>query len=359
MEEIRWWHTSFGQEEIAKIAESINAEHVSQGPVTEEFEAEFAKALNVPYAVATTSGSVALMMSMMALGIGRGDEVIVPNRTFIAAAHAAMLLGAEIVLVDVMPELPVMDIEQLRRKITPRTKAIVPVHLNGRSNDMVQIQEVAREHGLVIVEDACQALFSRNAAGFLGTQSDAGCFSLGVTKLISTGQGGVVVTGSEETYEKLKLVRNHGVADTFEATYEHVGLNFKFTDMLSSIGLVQLSRVPERLVHANAVHQRYDSAFDEFQFPFIKIIPVNIEAGEVPLWVEVLCEDRPKMMSYLLSKGIQSRRFLPDLDDSPHLKNRGEFPNSRMFGDHGVFMPCGPGQSLDNVDRVVDALRKY
>lgn len=359
MDEIRWWHTSFGQEEIQKIAESITAEHVSQGPVTEEFEAEFARALSVPYAVATTSGSVALLMSLMAVGIGRDDEVIVPNRTFIAAAHAAMLLGAKIVLVDVMPDIPVMDISQLRKKITSRTKAIIPVHLNGRSNDMAQIQVVAAEHGLAVVEDACQALFSRNAAGYLGTQSDAGCFSLGVTKLISTGQGGMVVTNNEETYERLKLVRNHGVADTFEATYEQVGLNFKFTDMLSSIGLVQLSRVPNRLTHVNAVHERYDSAFDECQFPFIKIIPVNIEAGEVPLWVEVLCEDRPKLMSYLESKGIQTRRFLPDLDDSPHLQNHGEFPNSRMFGDHGVFMPCGPSQSLENVDRVVDALKRF
>ena len=359
MDEIRWWHTSFGDEEIQKIAESITAEHVSQGPVTEEFEAQFAKALDVPYAVATTSGSVALLMSLMALGIGRGDEVIVPNRTFIAAAHAAMLLGADIALVDVMPDLPVMDVEQLRQKITSRTKAIIPVHLNGRSNDMDRIHQIAKEHGLAVVEDACQALFSRNATGYLGTQSDAGCFSLGVTKLISTGQGGMVVTNKEETYERLKLVRNHGVVDTFEATYEDVGLNFKFTDMLASMGLVQLSKVPTRLTQIHAVHQRYDSAFDEFQFPFIKIIPVNIEAGEVPLWVEVLCEDRPKMMSYLESKGIQTRRFLRDLDESPHLKNHGEFPNSRMFGDHGVFMPCGPSQSLENIDRVVDALRAF
>jgi perosamine synthetase len=359
MDEIRWWHTSFGEEEIQKIAESINAEHISQGPVTEEFEARFAAALNVPFAVATTSGSVSLLMALMALGIGKGDEVIVPNRTFIAAAHAAMLLGAEIVLVDVVSDLPVMDIDQLRQKITPRTKAIIPVHLNGRSNDMERINQIAKEHGLAVVEDACQSLFSRNASGYLGTQSDAGCFSLGVTKLISTGQGGVVVTDNEETYERLKLVRNHGVDDTFEATYEHVGLNFKFTDLLSSIGLVQLSKIPERLTHMNAIYERYDSAFDEYQFPFIKIIPVNVEAGEVPLWVEVLCEDRPKMMTYLQSKGIQTRRFLPDLDDSPHLKNNGEFPNSRMFGDHGVFMPCGPSQSLDNIDRVIDALRKF
>lgn len=359
MDEIRWWHTSFGSAEIQKISESINAEHISQGPVTEEFEARCAAALNVRFAVATTSGSVSLLMALMALGVGKGDEVIVPNRTFIAAAHAAMLLGAEIVLVDVTPDLPIMDMDQLRKKITPRTKAIIPVHLNGRSNDMDQINQIADEYGLAVVEDACQALFSRNASGYLGTQSNAGCFSLGVTKLISTGQGGVVVTDNEETYEKLKLIRNHGVYDTFEATYKHVGLNFKFTDLLSSIGLVQLSKIPERLAHMNAIHDRYDSAFDEFQFPFIKIIPVNVEAGEVPLWVEVLCEDRPKMMSYLRSKGIQTRRFLPDLDDSPHLKNYSEFPNSRMFGNHGVFMPCGPSQSLENIDRVIDALRKF
>lgn len=359
MGEVSWWRTSFGEEEAQNIAKSMAVEHISQGPVTEQFEAEFAAALDVPYAVATTSGSVALLMSLIALGIKPGDEVIVPNRTFIAAAHAAMLLGAKVALVDVLPHIPTMDVSNIERKITPRTKAVIPVHLNGRAVEMEELHAVCQKHGLWVIEDACQALFSKNSHGYLGTQSDAGCLSLGVTKLISTGQGGMVVTRNKETYERLKLVRNHGVVDTYEATYSQTGLNFKFPDLLASIGLVQLSRVPKRLNHVNAVYEKYASAFADFEFPWVQNIPVKVSNGEVPLWAEVLCHDRGKLVEFLGSKGIQTRRFLPDLDVSPHLENVGDFPNSRPFSARGLFLPCGPEQPLENIDRVIDALWDY
>lgn len=356
---ISWWRTSVGEEDVRKLAESISEEHISQGPVTAEFEAAFAHSLDVPYAVATTSGSVALLMALMALGLKRDDEVIVPNRTFIATAHAATLLGAKVVLVDVLPGQPSMDVPLVKGKITNKTKAIMPVHLNGRAVDMEGIGEISQEYGLCVVEDACQALFSKTSAGYLGTLSDAGCFSLGMTKLITTGQGGVTVTRNRETYERLKLIRNHGVSDTFAATYVETGFNFKFTDMQASIGLSQLSRAQDRVARNNAVYVQYASAFDEFEFPFLRMIPVDLDHGEVPLWVEVLCPEREKLMDFLSSRGIQTRPFLPDLDISPHLGNSGEFPRSRIFSEQGIFLPCGPDQQLANVDRVIDALREY
>lgn len=359
MGEVSWWRTSFGEEEAQNIYKAMAAEHISQGPVTEQFEAEFAEALDVPYAVATTSGSVALLMSLIALGIKPGDEIIVPNRTFIATAHAAMLLGAKVALVDVLPHIPTMDVSNIEQMVTPRTKAVLPVHLNGRAVEMEELHAVCEKHGLWVIEDACQALFSKNSCGYLGTQSDAGCFSLGVTKLISTGQGGMVVTRSRETYDRLKLVRNHGVLDTYQATYSQIGLNFKFTDLLASIGLAQLSRVPKRLDHVNVVYEKYVSAIANFEFPWVKNIPVKVSDGEVPLWTEVLCNDRGKLVEFLASKGIQTRHFLPDLDVSPHLGNIGDFPNSRPFSARGLVLPCGPEQPLQNIDRVIDALWDY
>lgn len=359
MEKISWWRTSFGDEELAGLAGALSNEHVSQGPVTDQFEKEFARALGVPYAVATTSGSVALLMALMALGIGRDDEVIVPNRTFIATAHAALLLGAKVVLVDVEPEAPNIDVARVRAAITSRTRAIMPVHLNGRASDMGEINRIAAEYGLRVVEDACQALFSKNSAGFLGTQSDAGCFSLGVTKLISSGQGGMIVTKNPETYERLKLVRNHGVPDTFAGTYSQVGFNFKFTDLLASIGLVQLGRASSRVERVKAVYQRYAAGLARLELPFLQLIPVDVPGGEVPLYVEALCPRREHLMDFLTSRGIQTRPFHPDLHLSPYLNNRGKFPNSKRFGKQGIFLPCGPDQPLENVDRVLDALDNY
>ena len=240
---IRWWRTVFGVEEVGAVKKAFSMEYISQGPVTEQFEAKFAEAMDVPYAVATTSGSVALLMALMAMGIKRGDEVIVPNRTFIATAHAPLLLGARVVLVDVLRDVPVMDVALIKKKITSRTKAIMPVHLCGRAVNMSEIHLLAKAYGLSVIEDACQAMFSKNKTGFLGTQSDAGCFSLGVTKLLSTGQGGIIVTRNRRTYEELKLVRNHGVPGTFDATYPRLGFNFKFTDIQAAIGSVSYTHL--------------------------------------------------------------------------------------------------------------------
>ena len=193
---IPWWKTTFGEQEIQKVTEAISNGHISQGPITEEFETRLAEALDVPYVVATTSGSVALLMALMAFGIQPDDEVIVPNRTWIATAHAVKMIGAKVVLVDVQPDLPIMEVAQLEQKITPRTKAIIPVHLSGRSADMDAIREIAKAHGLLIIEDAAQALFSKYRGEYCGTQSDAGCFSFSVAKLLPTGQGGAIAIRS-------------------------------------------------------------------------------------------------------------------------------------------------------------------
>lgn len=357
MHNISWWRTSFGEEEIQKLRESVSQERISQGAITEQFEAKIAEALNVPYTVVTTSGSVALLMALMALGIGPDDEVIVPNRTWIATAHAALLLGAKVVLMDVRPDIPTMDVSQIRKKITPRTKAIMPVHLNGRAVEMQEIHRIAEEYGLYVIEDACQALFSKNSVGFLGTQSNAGCFSLGVTKLISTGQGGVVVTRNKETYEKLKLVRNHGVIDNFTDTWNQLGFNFKFTDLLASFGLVQLSRAPSRVAHVKEVYAKYAPAVAEL--PFLKLIPVNVSSGELPLYVEVLCREREQLITFLRSQDIQIRPLPPNLHISTYIDNDGYFPQSKIFAEQGFYLPCGPEQPLENVDRVIEVLAAF
>jgi dTDP-4-amino-4,6-dideoxygalactose transaminase len=179
---------------------------------------------------------MALTMSLLTLGIGPGDEVIVPNRTFMATAHAALILGAKVRLVDVLPDRPLLDVAQVEAAITPRTKAVLAVHLNGRAVDMPALKALAPRHNLKVVEDAAQAFLSKGSFGWLGAQSDFGCFSLGMTKLVSTGQGGFVVTRDESLYHRMRRVQCHGVVDTLIDTYEMLGSNFKFNDVLASIG---------------------------------------------------------------------------------------------------------------------------
>ncbi|MEI7635781.1 MAG: DegT/DnrJ/EryC1/StrS family aminotransferase [Syntrophus sp. (in: bacteria)] len=354
---ISWYRTNFGNEDVQKLAESVQKGHISMGPVTGEFENKIGAALGVPYIVATTSGSVALLMALMALGIKNGDEVIIPNRTWIATAHAPIMLGATVALVDVLPDIPIIDTSLIRRKITSNTKAIIPVPLNGRAVDMEEVWKIADEYGLFVIEDAAQALLSINSGTYMGTQSDVGCFSLSMPKLIPTGQGGFIATKNRKTFENLKRIRMHGVDDVIHCTYHQMGFNFRLTDLQSSLGLVQLANVQQRVDRLKKVYQKYESSIKEFEF--LKLIPVDIPKGQVPLYVEVLCSEREKLIAFLASKGIQTRPFYPNLDTAVHLGCSEEFPNSKIFGDQGMMLPCGPDQPFENIDRVIEMLGMF
>jgi dTDP-4-amino-4,6-dideoxygalactose transaminase len=328
------------------------------GLVTEEFEQRLAKSLKVPYVVATTSGSMALLLALMALGIGAGDEVIVPNRTWIATANAPMMLGAKPILVDVLPDKPIMNTSMLREKITSRTKAIIPVQLNGRGVKMEKVWQLAKEYDLFVVEDSTQGLFSKYQGEYIGTLSDVGCFSLSIAKLIPTGQGGFVVTRSKDVYDKMRLIRTHGVDNVNTGTpFLTMGFNFRYTDLQASIGLVQLGKVEKRIKYLKLLYEKYRDAISEIDY--LKLIPVNIEQGEIPLYIEVLTEERGRLMKYLSSQNIETRPFYPDLDSAAHLKCDDDFPNTRLFGKRGLVLPCGPNQPIENVNIIVDSLLSY
>lgn len=355
---VPYWRTELGQAEIDRIADSVRGGCLSQGKVTEQFEAELAALFGVPYAVCTTSGSAALFMAVSALGVGRGDEVIVPNRTFVATAHAVMLAGAGVRLVDTNKDDTLVDASLIESRITPRTKAIIAVHLNGNDADMRTINAVAARRGLKVIEDAAQAFYSRNADGFLGAQSDLGCFSLGVTKFITTGQGGVVITKSRELRDRLVRFRSHGVLSTFAADYENFGFNLKYNDILASAGLAQLRKLEvKRKAHLDC-YQHYRRELRGLE-DFIRILTVDEAEGNVPLWVEALVAGRDEVVARLGAENIQLRPFLPDLDRSPHLGPQGcDFPNSRRFSAHGVFLPCGPDLPRPAMDLAIAALKE-
>lgn len=341
-------------EEVERIAWAISNEHISQGPVVQEFESRLSDYLGVPHVVATTSGSMAILMALWAIGVGPGDEVIVPNRTWIATAHAPFLLGAKVRLVDVEADRPIIDPTKIEESITARTKAIIPVHLNGRSADLNKINGIARKYGITVIEDAAQALGSRNQDGLLGTQSEMGCFSLSVAKIIATGQGGFVVTRNKHLFEKLAAMRTHGVGSVIDAEWTQPGFNFRFTDILASIGLVQLTRLTERVEKVKVIYRRYAAAMSDLSS--LRLLPVDIENGELPIYVEALCPERDRLIRFLSERGIQCRPFYPNLSEAPYFDYHEDFPNSEMFAKQGIFLPCGPEQPLGNIELVIDSL---
>lgn len=353
--QINWWRTSFGEEEISRVVQSIRSECVSQGKVTREFEQKLENFLQVRHVVAVASGSVALLSALMAIGIEPGDEVIVPNRTWIATAHAVKLLGGRVIPVDVELGRPIIDVSQITKAITSRTRAIIPVHMNGRSADMPRIREIAKQHKLFVIEDAAQAIASKNADGFLGTQSDIGCFSLSVAKTIATGQGGFAVTNSDDLAEKLRSIRTHGVENVKDpGKWVMAGFNFRFTDVLASIGIEQLKRLPERIEHLRQLYNIYKLGLQDSPF---KIIPVNIESGEVPVYNEFLVDDRQWWINRLEQSGIETRPFYPDVDQADYLETSSHnYPNSRKYGSSGIYLPSGPSQPIENILRVISKI---
>ena len=352
------WRINFSEDDIAKVSESIRNENISMGLVTEEFENRIGEALDIPYVVATSSGSTSLLMTMMALGIEAGDEVIVPNRTWIATAHAPMMLGAKPILIDVLPDRPVMDTALIKEKINSRTKAIMPVQMCGCAVDMEEVWKIAKENNLIVVEDASQALFSKYNGKYAGTQSDAGCFSMSMGKLVPSGQGGFTVTRNKELYEQMKLIRTHGVSDISNASsYTRMGFNFRYTDLQASLGLVQLAKVSEKINNLNVIYKMYQDGLQGMEW--IKLIPVYIENGEIPLYVLVMVEDREKLIAYLESNNVQSRPFYQDLDSAKYLDSHGVFPNTQLFGRQGLMLPCGSDQLLKDIDHVVSLLQAY
>ena len=175
MSEISWWKTNFGESEIKHVVRSMRDKCISQGKVTEEFEKNLSEFLEVQHVIAVNNGSSAILIALMAVGVRPGDEVIIPNRTWIATAHAVHLLGANTVFVDVEEEKPIIDASLIEEKITSKTKAIIPVHMNGRSCDMKAINTIAKKYKLFVIEDAAQAIASRNSEGYFSVSSKNYC----------------------------------------------------------------------------------------------------------------------------------------------------------------------------------------
>ena len=356
--DIPFWKINIGNNETEAVIDALKHNRFSMGPITEQLEAEIASALDVPYVLCTTSGTMALLMGCMAMGIGPGDEVIVPTRSFIATAHAPHIVGAKVVLADCGVNDVTIDVDAIAVKITSRTKAIMPVHLNGRPADMERIMALAHKHGLAVIEDACQGLFGNHPTmGPMGTIGDCGCFSFSMVKLVATGQGGAIVTRNKEVYDRLYALRNHGVADVVSHTYLRPGGNFKFNDLQASIGLWQVRDRARKVEHVNAIYRRYTDGLMDLDF--ISVLPVDLDHNGVALWTEVMAENRNHLMDWLAERGIQTRKFTPCCHSAPHFKTEETFPNSESFDRMGFMLPCGPDMPMTNIDKTISILHDY
>jgi len=256
--------------EIEAVVSVLRTSHLSLGPQMAKFEAALAAYVGAPHAIAVSSGTAGLHLALLALGIGPGDEVIVPSFAFIAVANAVRYVGAQPVFADIDAETRNLNPANVEAVVTTRTRALIAVHTFGRPAPMTALLDVARRHNLLVIEDACEAIGSEIRGRHVGTFGDAGIFAFYPNKQITTGEGGMVVTGNSEVARSIAALRNHGryefesgsfdsVVEPADPWFEHieVGFNYRLSEMQCALGLAQLARIDAILARREAIARRY------------------------------------------------------------------------------------------------------
>jgi perosamine synthetase len=338
---IDWWTPRICGNERELVEEVLKSNYINDGKVTRSFEQKVAALLGVKYAVAVPSGTAAITAALRAVGVRAGDEVLVPDITFIATANAASILGARPVLVDVDERTLNMDPESMSRAITPRTRAIVPVHVSGRGAAIEDILSIAGAKGIPVVEDAAEAFCSRYQGRSLGTFGIAGCFSFSPNKTITTGQGGLVVTNDADLYQALRELKDQGrpVPGTGGDDVHHsAGYNFKLTNLQAAVGLAQLNCLEERLERMRSIYRIYARRLRNL--PGLRLPGFDVDTGECPQWTDAVIEQRDELDVYLLSQGIQCRRFwFPLHTQAPYRLPDEDFPVSTRVASKAIWLP--------------------
>ena len=351
---INTWNISLGEREAQAAYDSIIERNLSEGVKVKELEKRLAAFLGRKYAICVPNGSSAVLLAMMGIGIRPGDEVIIPDFTFIATGHAPKLLGANVVLADTKQDVPLLDVERALELITSKTKAIVTVHLNGRRADTKLLKEKLRGTGIYVIDDSCQAFASGTDGDFAGCDSDIACYSFAVTKIMTTAQGGFVTTNNDELYARMKKLKMQGMDNIFESNlYQLAGFNLKYTDILASIGLVQLDKIQQKVETSKSNYKMYvDALKGKNQF---KMIPTK--ENQVVYTPDILCEDSKKVREYLESKEIQVRPAGACLHNADYFEKRMTYHNADYFEKHLLYMPGGPDQPVENIETTIQYLK--
>jgi perosamine synthetase len=344
-----------GPEEKAAVLAVLESGMLAQGPRVAAFEDAFTRLTGTRHAIATSSGTTALHLALLAHGIGPGDEVITSPFTFIASVNTILFTGATPVFADIQEGTFNIDPNWVEASITPRTKALMPVHLYGQPCDMDEIAALANKHGIAIIEDAAQAIgatYGGRQAGSFGT----GCFSLYATKNVMTGEGGMITTDDDHVADRCRLLRNHGMRKRYQ--YESLGYNFRLTDLLAAIGIAQLDRLPE------ATRRRRENArFLNAQIE--SVITPTVKEGREHVWHQYTVRvpdgmDRDDAVKRLDAAGIGTGIFYPGgAHQFAHIKEVVgdiEMPVTDRVASSVISLPVHPLLEQADLERIVAAV---
>jgi perosamine synthetase len=370
------FHKPFiSEEEVDEIVDTVRSGWLSMGPKTIRFENNFSEYIGVNKSVAVNSWTAAGHLSLEAFGIKEGDEVIVPTMTFPATAEIVCYFKAKPVIVDVDEDTLNISLETIEKAITPKTKAIIPVHYGGQPCDLDEIHAIAKKHNIKVLEDAAHSLPAKYKGNMIGTISDVTCFSFYATKTLSTGEGGMICTNDEEIAERVKIMRLHGInrdawkryTESGSWYYEVVapGYKYNFTDLQASLGLPQLKKVDAMWNSRKRIAAKYTEALKDLDMIQLHTIKPDRDSSwhlfPIRLYLDRLTKNRAQIINELREKKIGvGVHFMPvhqhlyysetfNLSDAEYPVASAAFP--RLMS-----LPIYPGMTDDNVDKVIDVL---
>jgi perosamine synthetase len=345
--------------EYEAIKECFDALWITEGPKSKEFSQKLCEFMHVKHGVFAPNGTLALYLGLRAIGIGQSDEVLVPDFTFIASANSIEMTGASPVFVDVDRTYYQMDIKACEKALSKRTKAIMPVHIYGMAANMDKIMDFANKNGLLVIEDAAQALGVTHNSKHCGTFGDVGCFSFFADKTITTAEGGFVVTNSDKIHNDLLYLRNQGRLNRGTFTHDKIGYNFRITDMQAAVGLTQLAKFDEIYKRKQEIYRKYAELLQDIED--INLTAPPNESNYIPFRVTFTSSKLANDVMWYLSKhNIEARSFFYPLHKQPcyrHLRfNSGDFPNSAFLYEYGVCLPSFVTLTDEQIETVCDTL---
>lgn len=353
--------------ELKNVIAAVKSGWVSsKGPFIEEFEAKFSKYIGLKYGVATSNGTTALHLALIALEVKPEDEVIVPTLTFASVANVVIYVGAKPVFVDSHPDYWCIDPSKVEEKITKKTKAIIPVHLYGHPCDMSSIMKTAKDHDLYVIEDCAEAHGAEYKGRKVGTFGDIACFSFYGNKIITTGEGGMCLTNNEELAQKIRVFRDHGMDTTKRYWHEVIGFNYRMTNLQAALGVAQLEKIDNFIEKKRKIAKIYNSFLKNVQG--ISLHPEMSWAKNVYWLYSILINSkkygisRDGLIDKLAENDVETRRFFYPIHIMPPYRKYAvncQFPIAEKLSSDGINLPSSVKLTREEIREVTSFIKPF
>jgi perosamine synthetase len=359
-EMIPWGKPCLGEKERDYLLKALDSTWISGGEFIDRFESDFARLIGTKYAITTSSGTAALHLALLALGIGSGDEVIVPAFTFVAPANMAIETGAKPVYVDIDPTTWCIDIKEVEKGITERTRAIVAVHVYGNVCEMESLNRIARERQVYLIEDVAEATLSKYRGKFAGSFGNLGCFSFQATKTITMGEGGAVVTNDKRLNKRMRIMRSHGMRENKRYWHDLVGYNYRLTNLQAALGCAQLENLDNIIAEKARIYRRYLSNLSGLPGIELQYIPKEVEAVIWTVAIKIdphhFQGDRDYMIAELLKRNIETRPGFYPFSVMP-LYKAATLPVAELISRNVISLPSYISISDEDIDYICNQLK--